>query len=162
MKKRTYNGFIVLGVVIFVAGLVFSATSGYAVWRSYESIGIYTFTSTGEIMVKEERERTGRRTSKVVNRHYAVFASADGKYRSEEKISPSLKTGISRGGKYNLEREVFIDRTGDYKVTAPQSKDIHDNRVRTNFMVAGLISLFDGVMIFITWRMRRRYILNSM
>ncbi|WP_140917874.1 hypothetical protein [Limnobaculum xujianqingii] len=162
MKKRMCNGFIALGVIIFVVGLVFSAGSGYAIWRSYESIGIYTFTSTGEVMVKEERERTGRRTSKVVNRHYAVFASADGQYRNEEKISLSLKNGITRGGKYNLEREVFVDRTGDYKVTPPQSSDTHDKRVRTNFMVAGLISLFGGVMVFVAWRIRRQHILNSM
>lgn len=156
MNKGAYNVLIGIGAVIFLLGFFLTSLGGYAAWRSFESIGIYSFTSTGEVWRKEGRERTGRRSSKVVYYDYGAFVSEDGKYRAEERVSPSLKSGIQRGNKYTVKREVFVDRLGDYKVTAPESKEKHDKRIWTNVMVFAFITLLGGTMAFLGLRAKRR------
>ena len=156
MGKGSYNAAIGIGCVIFILGLVLTSIGGYAVWRDFNSVGIYPFTSTGEVWVKEEREKTGRRTSKTVHRNYGAFVSEDGKYRTEERIASSLNSGIQRGNKYTVKREVFVDRMGDYKVTAPESKENHDKRIWTNVMVFAFIALLGGMMAFFVYRAKRR------
>jgi hypothetical protein len=156
MEKRTFNRLTVLGGVIFIVGLVLTTLAGYAIWRDFTSAGIHTFTSTGEVSAREEREKTGRRSSKIYTRYYGAYVSEDGRYRTEERLSPALKSGIQQGKKYIIKREVFTDRMGAYKVVMPQSKEQHDKRGWTNVIVFGSISLVGGVLAYFSWRAGRR------
>lgn len=156
MGKSTYNALIGIGLVIFIVFLILTCASGYALWRDFRSAGIYSFTSTGEVWVKEEREKTGRKRSKIVNRPYAAFISEGGGYYTEERISSAMKTRIQKGSQYTVKREVFVDRLGEYKVTLPDKEQTNEKYKWRVVIPFGLVSFLGGVLMYFAFRTKRR------
>lgn len=145
-REKKWLPIMCIGVVFTLLSGTFSALAGYSIWRDFKSIGQYKFVTTGEVYVKESRERSGgnRRHYTTVNQPFAVFESENGKYRYEGKISVSQMNSIGRGSRYSRQLEVFIDRNGQSKAEMPQDVVHQQNSswislgVFSSFFVAGV------------------------
>lgn len=65
------------------------------------------------------------------------------------------KNYIARGSRYTVEREVFVDRVGDYKVTSPQGEAAQNQRSWNNLIAFLCITAVGAGTAIFSYRLRK-------
>ncbi|TQI81176.1 hypothetical protein FHU10_3920 [Serratia fonticola] len=139
-QNKSWLAVMIISLVISLLALTLAALSAYSIWRNFNSIGPHKFITTGQVMIKEVKEKTGRRSYRTVNKNVAVFQTEDGQYRYEGEITPIQRTRIQRGSRYSRTYEVFVDRYGSYKVTTLDKAAKNNDNGKTNLIIFSVIS----------------------